>query len=247
MQDDQQNRTCPLQSALCEKENLLFVGSESIYFWSVHNLAHRQQPWSQKSLASRSENYPALANFWSERRSVHNIISKSSDRIVGSGHGQRFCSSRMNFCLSGFESLILIAFQSTSKCFVSLSRLLKFNLDTSPNSNELQSLALVLEARPEQNWIHVGGTGGPCVFFNSLPYLFVRESRHRVDVLLLDHEGSQVGSVRGQEDDSEEGPDQNHDLTGRPFWVFNGDGVVEDDAPQQPHRLPDGERRTTGS
>lgn len=78
-------------------------------------------------------------------------------------------------------------------------------------------------------------------------YLLIGESRYRVNVLFLDHEGSQVGGVRGQEDDSEEGPDQDHDLAGRSLGVFHGDRVVEDDAPQQPHRLPDGESRTAGS
>lgn len=78
-------------------------------------------------------------------------------------------------------------------------------------------------------------------------YLLIGESRHRVDVLFLDHEGGQVGRVRGQEDDSEEGPDQHHDLAGGSLGVFHGDRVVEDDAPQQPHRLPDGESRTAGS
>ncbi len=57
----------------------------------------------------------------------------------------------------------------------------------------------------------------------SVSYLLVREPRHCVDILFLDHEGSQVGSVRGQEDDSKEGPDQDHDLTGCSFRVFNGD------------------------
>lgn len=70
-------------------------------------------------------------------------------------------------------------------------------------------------------------------------HLFVAQPRHRVDVLLLDHEGCQVGCVGRQEDDSEEGPDQHHDLTGGAFWILNGDGVVEDDSPQQPHWLPD--------
>lgn len=69
----------------------------------------------------------------------------------------------------------------------------------------------------------------------SVAYLLVREPRHCVDILLLDHEGSQVGSVGRQEDDSKEGPDQDHDLTGRSLWVFDRYRVVEDDAPQEPH------------
>lgn len=72
-------------------------------------------------------------------------------------------------------------------------------------------------------------------------HLFVAQPRHRVDVLLLDHEGCQVGRVGCQEDDGEEGPDQHHDLTGGAFGILDGDGVVEDDSPQQPHRLPNGE------
>lgn len=72
-------------------------------------------------------------------------------------------------------------------------------------------------------------------------HLFVTQPRHRVDVLLLDHEGRQVGRVGRQEDDGEEGPYQHHDLTGGAFGVLDGDGVVEDDSPQQPHRLPNGE------
>ena len=72
-------------------------------------------------------------------------------------------------------------------------------------------------------------------------HLLIREARHRVDVLLLDHEGGQVGGVRGQEDDGEEGPDQHHDLAGGALGVLDGHRVVEDDAPQQPHRLADGE------
>lgn len=67
------------------------------------------------------------------------------------------------------------------------------------------------------------------------PYLFVAQSRDCVDVLLLDHEGCQVGCIGSQEDDSEESPDQDHDLTGGALWILNGDRVVEDDSPQQPH------------
>lgn len=80
----------------------------------------------------------------------------------------------------------------------------------------------------------------------SVSYLLVRKPRHCVDILLLDHEGGQVGSVGSQEDDSKKGPDQDHDLTRCSFWVFNGDRVVEDDAPQEPHWLSNGERWTTG-
>lgn len=78
------------------------------------------------------------------------------------------------------------------------------------------------------------------------PYLFVAQSRDRVDVLLLDHEGGQVGCVRSQEDDGKEGPDQDHDLAGGALWILNGDRVVEDNSPQQPHRLPNSEGGTSG-
>ena len=77
-------------------------------------------------------------------------------------------------------------------------------------------------------------------------YLFVTQSRDCVSVLLLDHEGCQVGSVGGQEDDSEEGPYQDHDLAGGALGVLNWNRVVEDDAPQQPHRLPNSEGGASG-
>lgn len=76
-------------------------------------------------------------------------------------------------------------------------------------------------------------------------YLFVAQSRDGVDVLLLDHEGSQVRCVGSQEDDGKERPDQDHDLTGGALGVLDWDGVVEDNPPQQPHRLPDGKRGTS--
>ncbi len=81
---------------------------------------------------------------------------------------------------------------------------------------------------------------------DSALYLFVTQSRDRVNVLLLDHEGCQVGCVGSQEDDSEESPDQDHDLTGGALWILNGDRVVEDDSPQQPHWLPNSESGTAG-
>ena len=75
-------------------------------------------------------------------------------------------------------------------------------------------------------------------------YLFVRETGDLVHVLLLDHEGGQVGGVGGQEDDSEEGPHRHHDLTGGAFGVLHGHRVVEDQTPEQPDGLTDGEGRT---
>ena len=80
----------------------------------------------------------------------------------------------------------------------------------------------------------------------SLSYLLVREAGHRVDVLLLDHEGSQVGSVGGQEDDSKEGPHRHHDLTGGTLGILHRDGVVENQTPEQPDGLTDGERGAAG-
>ena len=77
-------------------------------------------------------------------------------------------------------------------------------------------------------------------------HLFIWQARHLVDILLLDHEGSQVGSVGGQEDDSEEGPHWHHDLTGGTFGILHGDGVVEDQTPEQPDGLTDGEGGTAG-
>lgn len=53
-------------------------------------------------------------------------------------------------------------------------------------------------------------------------YLLVTQSRDSVNVLLLDHEGCQVGCVAGQEDHGKESPHQHHDLTGGAFGVFNG-------------------------
>lgn len=86
----------------------------------------------------------------------------------------------------------------------------------------------------------------PLISIRATGYLFVREAWHRVDIFLLNHEGSQVSSVGGQEDDSKEGPDQHHDLAGGSPWVLHRHGVVEDNGPQKPHGLPDGERRAPG-
>jgi len=72
-------------------------------------------------------------------------------------------------------------------------------------------------------------------------YLFVRQPGDLVHVLLLDHEGGQVGGVGGEEDDGEEGPHRHHDLTGGAFGVLHRHGVVEDQTPQQPDGLADGE------
>lgn len=66
-------------------------------------------------------------------------------------------------------------------------------------------------------------------------HLFITQSGDGVDVLLLDHEGCQVGCVGSQEDDSEESPNQDHDLTSGAFRILNGDRVVENNSPQQPH------------
>lgn len=77
-------------------------------------------------------------------------------------------------------------------------------------------------------------------------YLFVTQSGHCVDVLLLDHEGCQVGCVGSQEDDGKESPDQDHDLASGALWILNRDRVIEDNSPQQPHRLPDGKGGTSG-
>lgn len=72
-------------------------------------------------------------------------------------------------------------------------------------------------------------------------YLVVAQSRHLVHKLLLDHEGGQVSSVAGQEDDGEEGPNGHDELAGGAFGVLHGDGVVEDQTPEQPHCLAHGE------
>lgn len=81
----------------------------------------------------------------------------------------------------------------------------------------------------------------------SVSHLLVRQPGHRVDILLLDHEGSQVGSVGSQENDCKKGPDQDHDFTGGSFGVFNGDWVVKDYAPQEPNWFPYGECWTARS
>ena len=83
-----------------------------------------------------------------------------------------------------------------------------------------------------------------CLFV--CPHLLVAEAGDLVHVLLLDHEGGQVGSVAGQEDDGEEGPHRHHDLTGGALGVLHRHGVVEDQAPQQPDGLADGEGGTAG-
>ena len=72
-------------------------------------------------------------------------------------------------------------------------------------------------------------------------YLVVRQSGDLVDKLLLDHESGQVGSVRGQEDDGEEGPHGHDELTGGAFRVLDWHRVVEDQTPQQPDGLAHGE------
>lgn len=72
-------------------------------------------------------------------------------------------------------------------------------------------------------------------------HLFVAQPRHLVHKLLLDHEGGQVGSVAGEEDDGEEGPDRHNELAGGTFGVLHGDRVVEDQTPEQPHCLAHGE------
>lgn len=73
-----------------------------------------------------------------------------------------------------------------------------------------------------------------------IAYLFVTQARNSVNVLLLDHECCQVGCVTGQEDNSEEGPNQHHDLTRSALWVLNWHRIVEDNPPKQPYRLPNG-------
>lgn len=72
-------------------------------------------------------------------------------------------------------------------------------------------------------------------------YLFVWKTSDLVHVLLLDHERSQVGSVGGQKDDSEEGPHGYHDLTRGAFGVLHRYRVVKDQTPEQPDSLTDGE------
>lgn len=63
-------------------------------------------------------------------------------------------------------------------------------------------------------------------------HLFITQPSHLVNKLLLNHEGSQVSSVTGQEDDSKESPDRHHDFTRRPLGVLHRHRVVEDQAPQ---------------
>ena len=78
------------------------------------------------------------------------------------------------------------------------------------------------------------------------PYLFVTEASHLVHELLLDHEGSQVGCVAGQEDDGEEGPHGHHDLAGGPFRILDRHGVVEHQAPEEPNSFSNCKRRPMG-
>lgn len=59
--------------------------------------------------------------------------------------------------------------------------------------------------------------------------------------LLLDHKGSQVGSVAGQEDHSEKGPYGHDKFTGSAPGVLYWDRVVEHQTPQQPDSLTNSE------
>lgn len=77
-------------------------------------------------------------------------------------------------------------------------------------------------------------------------HLIVAQPRHLVHELLLDHEGGQVCSVAGEKDDSKEGPHGHDELAGGAFGILHGDGVVEDQTPEQPHRLAHGEGRSVG-
>lgn len=72
-------------------------------------------------------------------------------------------------------------------------------------------------------------------------HLSVTEPRHGVHILLLDHEGSQIGCIAGKEDDSKEGPHENHDLAGGAPRILHWHGVVEHQGPQQPDGFPNGE------
>lgn len=68
-----------------------------------------------------------------------------------------------------------------------------------------------------------------------------------VHKLLLDHEGSQVGCVTGQKNDSKEGPHRHHDLAGCAFRVLDRYRVVEDQAPEEPYSFSNCKRRPMGS
>jgi len=57
----------------------------------------------------------------------------------------------------------------------------------------------------------------------------------------LDHKGSQVSSVAGQEDHSEKGPYGYNKFTGSAPRVLYWDRVVEHQTPQQPDCLANGE------
>lgn len=87
----------------------------------------------------------------------------------------------------------------------------------------------------------LGGTGEP----GPRTHLSVTEPGHGVHVLLLDHEGGQVGCVAGEKDDGKEGPHQNHDLAGGAPRILHRHRVVEHQGPQQPDGFPNGEGRAS--
>ncbi len=72
-------------------------------------------------------------------------------------------------------------------------------------------------------------------------YLSVTKACYLVHKLLLDHKGSQVGSVAGQEDHSEKGPYGHNKFTGSAPGVLYWDRVVEHQTPQQPDSLTNSE------
>lgn len=78
------------------------------------------------------------------------------------------------------------------------------------------------------------------------PYLLVTEARHLVHKFLLDHEGSQIGCVAGQEYDGKEGPHGHHDLAGGAFRILDRHGVVEHQAPKEPYSFSNRKRRPVG-
>lgn len=77
-------------------------------------------------------------------------------------------------------------------------------------------------------------------------YFSVTEPSDLVHELLLDHEGSQVRSVTGQEDHGKEGPHGHYELTGRASGVLYWYRVIEYETPQKPDGLADCERWTVG-
>lgn len=77
-------------------------------------------------------------------------------------------------------------------------------------------------------------------------YLFIAQARHLVHKFFLNHEGGQIGSVTGQEDDSEESPHRHYEFTGGAFGVLHRYRVVKHQAPQQPHRFPHSKGRSVG-